>query len=364
MKSVFITLILGFFLIIAAAYPAKTSDLFTIDEVKVSMKAKNAKDAKEAAILNGQRQALKQLVDRVAGNSGAAVDVDNIEAQALADLVTAMEFNNEKLTPTYYSAELNISFNQELVEKLLNQNNVSYSKEQAAPIVIIPLLHIGNNSYLFEESNPLGKALALVATKNPVLTMIIPTNLRGITKEELGYNIEEYSQEMIDNLLLIGQNYKAQKVIMVAAELVAPDTLNVKVQDLTNKLAEFKEIQITPDDAKSDDIYKIAAKKISLMAENYWLKTRNNADGATQKYNLFVLLNNDLTILTKAKQKLLATNLFKQLNVAAVTVNYAQIEVFTSADKQKLTDSIQNAGFAVQEKNGDLLLKLATDLQN
>lgn len=331
------------------------ADLFTIDNIKTTSNGATANQAKDTAVLAGQRDAFAQLLQRIAPDANETYR--NIEAATLAELVQGIEVNDEKITASYYSATLNISFNKSMVEKLLQDKNISFTSKKSAPIVILPLLIKDGSNMLFEESNPLRQAIEDATKTNHVLSIIVPVNLRGVDKEKLNQNIEEFSQDTIDSLLKIGENYKADKVIMVAASQNAQQVgiLNIRLQDLKDQTGQIKEMSLKESDANQAGIYQYAAKAITTILEDQWVKGRNSAQSLI-KTTLNIPINS-LEEWSATRKKLESISFIKDINIKSLMVQMAVIEVSSTENLESLNARMLENGLVLENTDGNIILR-------
>lgn len=346
--------LVAFFLVAFICSAAVAADLFTIDGIKTSSSGPTGKQAKDTAMLAGQREAFTKLLERIASsqsNSGLL----NIDADKLAELVQGIEVNDEKITASYYSATLNISFNKSLVEKLLKDNAVNFTDKKSAPIVLVPLLITNGQKMLFEEENPLRKSLATVTSANHVLTIIVPANLRGVDKEKLNQAIEDLPTDIKDSLLKIGQNYKADKLILIAAEQVDGDNLNVRLQDIKDPASSIKEISFKAKDASAgEDLFTYASRGITSILEGQWVKGKASDNAARTKITLTIPIGS-LDEWAAIRKRLDNLTFLKDISVKSLTVKSALVDVSFSETFENLSIKMSDNGLRL-EKAGDVVI--------
>lgn len=344
----FITFIISVFLCNAAF----AADIYTVDSIKVSKTGTSAKQAKEDATIAGQREAFTTLLGRIAPTSSTSFA--DIDSEKLGNLVQGIEVNDEKITATYYSATLSISFNRTLVDKFLNDNNIAFSAKKSAPIVLLPLYMENGKSSLFETENPLRQSLVNRAKENHVLNIVVPENLRGVDKNKLNPNIEEISPEGKDSLLKVGKNYNAEKIFFIVATK-EPGALNIKLIDLKNSEDTVKEIPIKEIDKQpGEDIFACAARNINSVLEKQWVQGKIESDSMRTKYSINIPISS-LAEWLSLKKKIEGLPFLKDIAVKSLTTNNVQIDLYSSEPIEKLIEKFDYQGMTL-ENIGDTLV--------
>lgn len=347
----FITFILTI-IIFTAAFAA---DLFTVDNIKVNKTGTSGKQAKEDATISGEREAFTKLIERIAPDNHTIAN--SIDAAKISDLVQGIEVNDEKVTATYYSATLSISFNRSLVDKFLSENNVAFSAKKSAPIVLIPLYIENGQNTLFEPENPLLKGLATKAKDNPVLNIIVPDSLRGVDKAKLSQNIEEITAETKESLLKVGKNYNADKLILIVA-LKEPGALNVRLIDLKNSEDTVKEIPIKVSDQQpGEDLFACAARNINSVLEKQWVQGKIDGNLPRTKFSINVPISN-LGEWIALRRKLEGLPFLKDVTVKSLTTNNALIDVSFVDTFEKLQEKMDEQGFTLENTNDTITLHI------
>jgi hypothetical protein len=152
--------ILLFLLLILAAMPARASDdVFTEGPVPVDATAKNAAAAREAARLDGQRRALRLLLQRLT----PAAEWSQLPSPgdaAIANLIRDFEVVNEKSSGVRYLADYTYRFRPDPVRRLLRDANLAFAETPSKPVIVLPVLVRSNRPVLWDDPNPWREAWA------------------------------------------------------------------------------------------------------------------------------------------------------------------------------------------------------------
>ncbi len=133
------TLIIAAFFIFSCSAKA-----YVVRNIIVKIDGQNAVTARQMAVLEGQKNAFKTLVARIApGNHKEIIPSDD----DLLFLVESYEINSEKISPENYKAVFKISFNKKNVNEFLQNREVQLSKSKIPQVLVIPIF----NSHGVEE---------------------------------------------------------------------------------------------------------------------------------------------------------------------------------------------------------------------
>ena len=113
-------ILLSLFLIFSFSSQA---DIFTISDIKVDVTDKNATIAKNKAMKNAQNTAFTKLLNRITllpnGKEMPVLTEDEI-----VNLVQDLSVSDEKTSSVRYMASVNVRFNANEVQNLLQQNEL------------------------------------------------------------------------------------------------------------------------------------------------------------------------------------------------------------------------------------------------
>ncbi len=341
---------------IAIGTGAFADSLFTVDGIKVNSSGANAKQAKESATLSGEREAFSILLERIAADPKNS-SLTGMDSGKISELVQVVEVNDEKVTASYYSATLSISFNKQLVEKLIKDSGINFTAKKNPPIILVPLLITGDQRLLFEEANPLRKSLAEVASANRAMNIIVPVNLRGVDKNKLNQNIEALPQDVKDSLLRLGQTYKASKLILIVAVQTGKDQLDIRLRDVQDDSGAIKELSFKNKDAsEGEGVFNYAARGINSVLENQAVKGKNVSNDPLVQVILtapFAGIEEWISI----RRKLENMPDIKNINVKTLSAQYAILEISFIGSLDNFNSNMNEGGFYLENKGENLILR-------
>lgn len=345
------------------------ADLFTVDGIEVSSSGENAKQAKEIALLKGQKEAFQQLIARVASKRPPD-NVINTDPTIIANMVQGVEIYDEKITANYYSATLNISFNPSFIEKILQDSGIEFNDTKSAPIVIIPVFMDNQGNIEIEDSNPWRNGLQDSARSSHILNVTVLRSLRSVDKSGITANIEDISPNTIDELLKIGRSYDANRVIiaMAAKDISDEDKLNIRLRDLMEHNGTIREFFFKPEKQISEDgteeqkpseeqVFSGAAKAVVSVLEGEWIQTRNDNNAPVSSLAITVPIYS-LEQWFALKKRLDQLAFLKEVKVKAVTIDYAFIEISFRESFANLIARMRENGFYFENTGANIILRV------
>ncbi|MEO1089438.1 MAG: DUF2066 domain-containing protein [Pseudomonadota bacterium] len=124
---------------------------YSVSGVQVEASAADAVQAQVIALEEGQRRGLRQLVERLAAESGAAPP--STGGLAIEDYVSSFEVLSETVGPTSYAATLAIAYRPGAVDGLFRSSGTAVAAPAAEPTVLVPVWASGNSLLLWEREN-------------------------------------------------------------------------------------------------------------------------------------------------------------------------------------------------------------------
>ncbi|SRR5579875_187371 len=129
------------------------SGVYTVANVPVDATAASADAAREAARLQGERQAYHILLARLTRAADAA-KLPPADEATLNDLVQGFEVANERHSTVRYLADYTFHFRPKAVRQLLRSAGVPFAETASKPLVVLPVYESGGAATLWEDPNP------------------------------------------------------------------------------------------------------------------------------------------------------------------------------------------------------------------
>ncbi|MGE5547061.1 MAG: DUF2066 domain-containing protein [Solirubrobacterales bacterium] len=134
----------------APAWALGAADAFTVRGIEVDVTAGTAQAAKDQAILEGQRDAFRILLERLT----APADHARLPKADGAQYVRDFSVDQERSSSVRYIATLTVRFQPAAVRKLLRDANISYAEARSRGVVIVPVYQVQGHVLLWEDVNP------------------------------------------------------------------------------------------------------------------------------------------------------------------------------------------------------------------
>ncbi|MGE5201090.1 MAG: DUF2066 domain-containing protein [Acidobacteriota bacterium] len=127
--------------------------LYTVSDVAVDATAQTALKARDTARLDGERRALRQLLERLTAKEDWNRLPKASDAE-LEDLLQDFEVVTEKSSAVRYIATMTFRFQREAVANFLRAHGIAYAESRSKPVVVLAVLTAGGRSVLWDDPNP------------------------------------------------------------------------------------------------------------------------------------------------------------------------------------------------------------------
>ena len=149
MRHLFILVFIFGLLALPATAQTSDSSVFVVTDVPADVTADSAAHARDKAILQAQRSAFDQLLDRLGADKAMAAKLSDDD---LATLVQNFEVQSERTSSVRYLGTFTVQFRPNAVRHLLGLKNARYTETRSKPLLILPILQTGKNKpVLWEE---------------------------------------------------------------------------------------------------------------------------------------------------------------------------------------------------------------------
>jgi len=187
------------------------ADPFTVIGVPVDASGANAIEAQTLAISDGQVTAAGIVISRVTLESERrAIGLIDIEQDAAAKMIRALEIANEKRSANRYLGDISVAFNSAEVQRYLQSKGLQMISTQARPRLVLPIL----------ESAPLWSdnewhTVWNNAGYDHALTPVIPPNLSQVSDATI--NKDQANRLDMAALRRLGKRFGVDQILVVKA---------------------------------------------------------------------------------------------------------------------------------------------------
>ncbi len=143
-------------------------DVFTVAPVPVDVTAANAAAARDQAIVEGESHAFDMLMQRLT----LAADrsrLPKVGTNELNQVVQGFEVAHERRSGVRYLADFTVHFRADAVRQFLRQAGIGFAETVSKPLIVLPVLHDGDRTALWEDPNPWRDAWT---NANPVIGLV------------------------------------------------------------------------------------------------------------------------------------------------------------------------------------------------
>ncbi|MDF3073333.1 MAG: hypothetical protein K0S54_1000 [Alphaproteobacteria bacterium] len=357
-------LILALSAVFLAPRPASATtlaDVYTVTGVPIDATAANAQQARDQAIVQGQRRAARLLLERLALRSDRP-RLPQLDANALTNLVSGFQVANERTSPVRYLADLSVSFRPEAVRTLMRDAGIAVADTPSPPVLLLPIWRSGNDLMLFDERSPWREAWLKVATGKGLVPLLTPL---GDIGDLQAISAEQAVRGDLAALTAIAQRYGTAAVMVAQASPGANETIDqLIVTRYPVGGGTAQRVAVTP--RRPPEALLATAIAISQEVEESWKASSTAAaavdagPGAALEINVPVRQLGEWIAIRKQLGTVPAV---KTVAVRSLGVGAALISVQHAGTPQQLQAALAQADLILTEEAGGWVLRAKTAAQ-
>ncbi len=350
LKNVIKIILLFLFL----ANTANASDIFTEKNISINSQGKSAKEAKEAAVLSGEKEAFKKIILKLSSQTNPNA-LPKISDNELSDMVQAFEIKQERISRTSYSAILDISFNQSIFTRFLQNNGISFAaNNNTKSILLLPILYQNGAQNISLSTSPWNAAwISYIKDSDGSENFIIA---RG-DNEDISYM--DFSNEYpltVNNeqkLKLLLEKYRAYKILLIEAKF---ESANKHIEISTKQIFPYTDDDALIENFDSAELSDIFLKKIvSETATSLRNKKETSAPIELSKISLIVPFSG-LQEWSALSKKLRTISFISKIDQKQITVSSASLDIYYSGSIEELKSHLSENGLAIETHNESHIL--------
>lgn len=189
------------------------ADVFTVGNIQVDATADTAAQAKDIAIANGGRNALRRLLRRLTLQEDWSF-LPEVNTRERTEMIAGFEVANEKSSATRYLAKITFRFKPKAVRELLRTAFVGFSETQRKAVAVVPVYETAEGTFLWEGENPWRDAWAQSDLNHSLTPHVLPlgdlTDLTNVT-------VQRAVALDTDALLDLAERYSAEQALVAIA---------------------------------------------------------------------------------------------------------------------------------------------------
>jgi hypothetical protein len=210
---------------------AQAPSVFTVRNVTVDQTAATAAEAREAALIDGERKAFRKLLERLTPRAQQA-QLPRTTNQQVAELIENFEVQSERASAVRYIATYTFRFNPDGVRALLRRANVPFSETYGRPLVVLPIYQDGDVAVLWDDPNPWLAAWRTLPPADGLQPLIVP--LGDLTDIGL-ISTDQAQRGDAERIAAIANKYGAAGAVLVEAVVDRANPARPAVQTATTR---------------------------------------------------------------------------------------------------------------------------------
>ena len=192
---------------------AQNNPLYTVSGVSVDVSDKDARRAKLKAISEAQVKAFDILLERLGGER-AQSRLKRLSAAEIGRMMASLSIEEERMGPGRYIGRLTVRFLPDQVRSALNQAGITYSEEQAPPIVVMPVWREAQGPVAWAD-NPWRSAWLSLNAQDALVPIVVPL---GDLADSQTITAEEAVAGRQEKLQALRSRYSAEAILVAIAE--------------------------------------------------------------------------------------------------------------------------------------------------
>lgn len=190
-------------------------DLFTVHDIPVDATAEDAASARVAALEDGHRAAMTELLERIVPET-ARLALPEFTPEEIAQLVQDFSVADERTSSVRYLAKLTFRFNAEAVRQFLGQRDAPFAQTRGEPVLVLAVLGAGGRARLWRDPNPWRDAWNERRLDGELIPMILPL---GDLDDVGEINARQALNGQPDRVQAMAQRYGVDEVMVCQLRL-------------------------------------------------------------------------------------------------------------------------------------------------
>lgn len=348
-------LLLGAWL--AAASPAPAGEAIVNSEVTVDVTGKDAADAREQAMARANRDALLDLLGKLAAPGQAESIIATLDTRKIGAMTRGTEVLDEKIGDNRYRARLLISFDADEISTLITKFGSSEADipTKTSSFLFLTSYEEEGSAMLWEERNPWRNTWKMLGLENNSGDIIVPY---GDSNDQAIVDIDTLSSANYAALAPLSIRYGTSDVIILQAKYVkSPDMMLTVVKRRINRaLNEVNMLTYRADPQETRDMLLArAARDITDNLQNKKVEEIANIQGirAGEKGKVMVLASiTTLGSWTDVRAKLSTLPMIERMEMLAMSPKQVDMVVHYRGSPEALAGGIEGVGLRLL-KNDD-----------
>lgn len=344
------------FVSFSATSYAQEKNIYFVEGVITKAFATSSGKAKILATKKARKEAFAILLSRLSLDTTIA---DDIAQEDFFAMVSSERITGERISGSGYYAVFNIIFSRNEVERVLKEKKVRRENSPQDTFLLIPVKNtktrtpegeVEKTLLLWEEENDWKIAVEKEITEESMFQFIVPdsdlSNISVLNKE----NVEHILFEDLDPLF---SKYRSQEGLIMFFEF---DDIENKVTILVHDIKKLQKKQLKLSFVNVDRLeYSELMKKVTQKTLEYLLsiKTKDKVKPEDTLVRLEIPISS-IKQWNEIRNKIEESNLVSQLNIEAISKDYARIAIIFVEGKKDIVKAFSEKGMELRRKSENL----------
>jgi hypothetical protein len=328
-----------------------SGNAYTVGGLAVDVTAADAIQAREQAIREAQRRALRQLSDQMVPAEDRA-KLPPVDDARLAGMVRGVEFAGERTTSNRYIATLTVVFSADPVKTWLGEAGVKPSETVARPALIVPLWKGRNGVEPLDDRNMWRGAWTNLNTSGSAVPVAV---MRGDQIDQNVMTAEEAFVGDISALSRLNERYRAPTIIVAIVEgdknTGRLTVSGIRYETQTGARADIARTEVQDSDGLND-----AAKRMHARLEEDWRNVATVRRDSENTLVVFVPIRG-LPDWVQVRQRLGGIPAVKRMTVRTLEAERAEVQLEFFGTPEQLQQTLMQGGLLLAKDAGEWRLQ-------
>lgn len=336
---------------------ADSAGVIAVRGIDVDVTAGNAVDAREQAVLQGQRKGLRQALLMLA----APADVDRLPPLSdsqITDLVADYEVESEQTSTVRYIGKLAFRYRLDAISALLQQNGVAAAAGSSPPVLVLPVLVSGGKNLLWGDGNAWRDAWTAHPPSGGLVEIMLP---KGDVDDATTITPDQAAAGDVAKLQALAAHYGVGDVAVVTATPIANGPgLNLTVSrfGIAGPTGSFQD-QVAGDPAHPEAAYGQAIDRIADRFQQDWIAQNRVTSSVEQRLTVDAPIAG-LAQWAELRRRLASVATLRHVDVIYLMQSHAELDLVFVGDRDQLARSLQQRALLLKDgADGHTTLELA-----
>ncbi|WP_321391056.1 DUF2066 domain-containing protein [Emcibacter sp.] len=337
-----------------SATPEREARIYTIYDTMVDQTSRTVNEARRVALLNGQREALQKLFEKILRPEDLT-KLPYFDDRQVRELISGFEIMNERNSSVRYIATLTVHFSREKIYDILALLQIPFAESLSSPVTILPVLEKDGSYFLWEKDNGwkahweqfegLNNLVPPVVPPSDISSQLLINSWQAY--DGLEVKIRDYARkEHLDDLVIAIASLERDLVSdHYRLALSLRQGLGGQIVYKNNLSSELGEDALPQD--VLNDLYERAVNATMIYLDNQWREKVLVQFGVASRVKVTVRISG-LEDWVKIQERLRSVSLIRDFTVDSLALDHASLTIDHSGDLNQLFLTMTQQGFSFE----------------